>query len=273
MTTESVTKMPILYVPHGGGPLPLMGDASQEDIAAFLTRIGPSLPKPEAVLVISAHWETDTPTILSVANPTLLYDYYGFPEAAYHYDYPIAGATAQADRLSQLLAVQGIEHAHDNSRGLDHGVFVPLMLMYPAADIPVFQLSMGSHLDPLAHIQLGQALSDLRHQGVLILGSGMSFHNMRDMMAGTSNLQNAAYARDFDHWLVDAVTNESYSSDERKEKLVHWSDAPAARFSHPREEHLLPLHVCAGAAQLTAAHLTFHEPVFGRQVSGYIWRD
>ena len=273
MNPDIPTKMPVLYVPHGGGPLPLLGDQSQEDIAAFLSRIGPSLPKPEAILVISAHWETDQPTILKNTAPDLLYDYNGFPDAAYNLQYPIQGATAQADKVAELLKKQGFQCDFNTSRGLDHGVFVPLMLMYPHADVPVLQLSLLSNLDPLAHINMGQALSSLREQGVLILGSGMSFHNLRDMMAGTSNLQNAAYARDFDHWLVDAVTNEAYGNKEREAKLVAWERAPAARFSHPREEHLLPLHVCAGAAMLTAAHLTFHEPIFGRQVSGYIWRD
>ena len=273
MNPEFQSKMPVLYVPHGGGPLPLMGEQSQEDITAFLARIGPSLPKPKAVLVISAHWEADQPSILKNPAPDLLYDYYGFPDAAYNLHYPIKGAPDIADKLAALLKQQGLDCAFNTQRGLDHGVFVPLMLMYPDADVPVLQLSLLSSLDPLAHIRLGQAFSSLRDQGILILGSGMSFHNMRDMMAGTSNLQNAAYARDFDHWLVDAVTNETYTAIERETKLVAWASAPAARFSHPREEHLLPLHVCAGAALLSAAHLTFHEPIFGRQVSGYIWRD
>ncbi len=269
---DSQVLMPVLCVPHGGGPLPILGEPSNDDIAAFLKRIGASLPKPKAVLVVSAHWETDVPTVLSVATPALLFDYYGFPAEAYEFTYPVTGAQALAEEVRSLLTTEFGECEVDTQRGLDHGVFVPLMLMYPEADVPVVQISMLTSLDPKDHIRMGLCLQRLRAEGVLILGSGMSFHNMRDMMSGAANKHSAALAREFDHWLVDTMTSNDIGPEKREALLVDWERAPAARFSHPREEHLLPLYVCAGAAGLHAGNLTFHEPVFGRQVSGYIWR-
>lgn len=264
--------MPVLCVPHGGGPLPLLGESSHDDIAAFLKRIGASIPKPQAVLVISAHWETDVPTVLEAATPSLLFDYYGFPPEAYQFRYPVKGASNIAYQVKALLMAEFGRCEVETERGLDHGVFVPMMLMYPNADVPIVQISVLSSLDPLEHIRMGKCLQTLRSSGVLILGSGNSFHNMRDMMSGVANKHSAALAREFDHWLVDTMTNSDYDSNEREARLTAWDTAPAARFSHPREEHLLPMHVCAGAASMKAANLTFHEPVLGRQVSGYIWR-
>ena len=237
----------ILFVSHGGGPMPLLGDPGHHDMVASLADMSANLPRPSAILVISAHWEANVPTVTTAASPTLLYDYYGFPEAAYDIRYACAGEPALAHQVINALSVAGIEAHGDDQRGLDHGVFVPLKLLFPQADIPVVQLSLKTGLSAAEHIRIGEALKALSWDDLLVMGSGFSFHNMRAFFAPetpeTRSL-NAAFA----DWLNDTVADTGLSEMQRKERLTQWEQAPGARFCHPREEHLIPLMVCYGLA-------------------------
>ena len=173
--------------------------------------------------------------------------------------------------MRELIAHHQIDCDLDNSRGFDHGMFVPLKLMYPSADIPCIQLSLMDSLDAEDHIKLGKAIADIRSKNVMILGSGFSYHNMEDLMSPTD--QGRASNVDFDFWLIDACTSGRYELDEREQMLIEWEQAPSARESHPREEHLLPLHVCLGAASEGnhGATAIFNDDVIGRRVSAFLW--
>ncbi|MFW5454852.1 DODA-type extradiol aromatic ring-opening family dioxygenase [Thioalkalivibrio sulfidiphilus] len=259
----------ILYLPHGGGPLPLMDDPGHAQLTAFLRHIPERLGRPDAILVISAHWETDIPTVTSGPSPALIYDYYGFPEETYQIQYPAPGDPLLADRVCASLSGHGIECRQDDERGFDHGLFIPLMLMYPGAYIPCIQLSLVKGLDPAAHIALGRALSSLLHVNLLVVGSGLSFHNMRALMDPGFGDKHDEQA--FHDWLVETCTAPGLSGDERSQRLVIWSQAPGARFCHPREEHLLPLHVCHGMAADRPAEVVFDGEVMGRRAVGLLW--
>lgn len=260
-------KLPTLYIPHGGGPCFFMDPPPAfphlwDGLAAYLRGIDGSLgTRPKAVLVISAHWETLLPTLNIAAKPTLLYDYSGFPEHTYRLKYPAPGAPDLANRVRGLLAEAGFECDVDAQRGLDHGVFVPFLLVYPEADVPILQLSLQASLDPGFHLAMGRALAPLRDQGVLIVGSGMSYHNLGDLFSGRGN--EAAVA--FDAWLGEAVKDPKI----RDQRLKAWRDAPGGTVSHPREEHLLPLMVAAGAALSDHGARSFGESISGKQISGF----
>jgi len=264
----SGTVAPVLYIPHGGGPLPLLGDAAHAGLVRFLAELGVALPRPDAIVVVSAHWEEPVAAVTSGRRPELLYDYFGFPEESYSIAYPAAGNPALAGRIAELLAAAGIDCLPDPDRPFDHGMFVPLTLMYPAADVPCVQLSLLANLDPARHIAIGRALAPLRDANVMVLGSGMSFHNLRVIWQperGTSE------ANEFTDWLDAACCDRALDATGRERRLLGWAQAPHARFVHPREEHLLPLHVCAGAAGFSPARLAFSGPVIGRRVSAYLW--
>ncbi|MFM7471941.1 MAG: DODA-type extradiol aromatic ring-opening family dioxygenase, partial [Nodosilinea sp.] len=169
----------ILYFSHGGGPLPLLGDASHQTMVEFMKRLPTQLKRPQAIVVVSAHWEAPVATVLGTPHPSLLYDYYGFPRAAYSLTYAVAGDPDLANHLAQGLYHRGIPARIEAERGLDHGVFIPLMLMYPEGNIPVLQVSLLANLDPAAHLALGQALGELLPASTLVLGSGFSFHNLQ----------------------------------------------------------------------------------------------
>ena len=168
----------IVYLSHGGGPLPILGDPGHAAMVAFMQKLPKNLRKPEAVLVISAHWEEETATLLSAPNPPLFYDYYGFPAEAYDLTYPAPGNPGLAKRIASMLEQASIPARLDDQRGFDHGVFIPLKLMYPAANIPCLQLSLLRGLDPAAHLALGKALRPFLEEHLLVIGSGFSFHNM-----------------------------------------------------------------------------------------------
>lgn len=262
------SRMPVAFVPHGGGPWPFVdiGFPNAEDfpdLAAYLTSIK-ALPKtpPRAILVISAHWEEAVATVMTSAAPPLFFDYYGFPAASYELTWPAPGDPALAARVRLLLGAAGFETAADAERGFDHGTFVPLKLTYPEADVPVVQLSLVAGLDPLLHLAMGRALAPLRDEGVFIVGSGMSFHNLRAFRDPRSR----PVAETFDAWLRDAATREPA---ERDRALARWADAPAARLAHPREEHLLPLHVIAGAAGDDRGVLAWDGTFAGLRLSAY----
>lgn len=272
MSRQSSGRAPVLYLPHGGGPLPLLGDPAHAALTAFLEEIPGNLGEPSAILVISAHWEEDRPSVTGGAQPELIYDYYGFPQESYSIRYPAPGEPGLARRICELLDAAGMAARSDERRGFDHGLFVPLKLMYPAAGIPCVQLSLLANLDPAAHIALGKALAPLRDGNLLIVGSGMSFHNMRALSSPGS----VGDGRDeaFDAWLTETCTLPSLPVEERERRLIEWENAPDARYCHPREEHLLPLHVCYGAAcaETPVAEIVFAQCVMGQRVSAVLWR-
>jgi aromatic ring-opening dioxygenase catalytic subunit (LigB family) len=261
-------RMPVVYIPHGGGPWPFveMGLSKQDvdTLAGYLRGLRTDLPAPKALLVISAHWEADVPTVMTAAQPPMLYDYYGFPPASYEIQWPAPGSPDLAARVRSLLDAAGIASAEDSTRGFDHGTFIPLKLTYPDANIPTIQLSLNGSLDPATHIAIGRALAPLRDEGVLIIGSGMSFHNLRAIFG--RDPKSAAMSDAFDAWLGETVTGDAASRDAR---LTEWTKAPAARACHPREEHLLPLMVIAGAAGADRGTVSHSAPFMGTQISGY----
>ena len=222
---------------------------------------------PAAVLMVSAHWEEPEFTLTAHPNPPMIYDYYGFPDYTYQIRYDAPGHPALAARVKTLIEAAGIPARLDAERGFDHGAFTPLKVMYPAADVPVVQLSLKKGLDPAAHLALGRALAPLRDENVLIVGSGLSYHNLRQFFSP----RGWAPSREFDAWLGGVLL--AGSANDRARQLAAWEAAPSARAAHPREEHLLPLHVAVGAAGDDAAELTYHEKDFlgGLTVSSFLF--
>lgn len=259
----------VLFVSHGGGPLPLLGDPQHQELVAQLQGISEQLEKPKAILVVSAHWEAETPTVTTAANPGLLYDYYGFSPESYEIQYPAKGHSGLAQQVLKTLAQNDIIATADDQRSLDHGVFVPLKLMYPDADIPVIQVSLMHNLDPQQHIALGKALTAIDHEGLLILGSGFSFHNMKAFFA-PQNPETEKRNLAFENWLKDTLMRTDISEDDREQRLIHWAEAPEARFCHPREEHLLPLLVCYGATGRAADFYSMARTL-GRTAGLFYW--
>ncbi len=253
-----------LYIPHGGGPMPLLGEPGHADLVTYLRGLEAEIGRPSAIVVVSAHWEESTPTITANPHPELYFDYYGFPPETYEYSYPAPGSADLVDRLATSLGEAGLEPRLDASRGFDHGMFVPLMLMYPDASIPVVQVSLIDGLDASAHVELGEALRPAISNDMLVLGSGMSFHNMGAFGAGEDEGN-----RLFDEWLEATCTAEMDEAS-RRSALVGWESAPAARYNHPREEHLVPLHVCYGIGG-GAATRTFDGMAVGSRVAAYSW--
>jgi aromatic ring-opening dioxygenase catalytic subunit (LigB family) len=217
---------------------------------------------PQALLVVSAHWEAQVPTVMTAERPALVYDYAGFPPEAYTLTWPAPGSPSLARRVQTLLHAAGFRTATDAARGFDHGVFIPLNVTYPEADLPAVQLSLIDGLDPEAHVSMGRALAPLRDEGIFIVGSGMTYHNLRTFFTS----QPAAASEVFDTWLREAVTA---APDERARRLTKWADAPAARVAHPREEHLLPLLVAAGAAGSDRGEVAFSGTMAGQRLSAY----
>ena len=259
----------VLFVSHGGGPMPLLGDPGHQDMVDRLTELAADLRKPSAILVISAHWEEAIPTITSSTTPSLIYDYYGFPSEAYKIEYPCPGEPVLAQQVAQALDQAGIQARLDNQRGLDHGAFVPLKLMYPEAKIPCIQLSLVNTLDASTHLAIGRALQALDYDNLLVLGSGFSFHNMRAFFAAqTPEIQARNLA--FEDWLEQTCGDSSLSEPERAKRLADWEQAPHARFCHPREEHLLPLHVCYGLAN-KASDRHIAATILGKQSGMFYW--
>jgi aromatic ring-opening dioxygenase catalytic subunit (LigB family) len=262
--------LPTLFISHGGGPCfsmppqPPLPPNAWDRLGAYLRGLDQSLgERPKAVLVISGHWEEARPTVNTATNPPLLFDYYGFPENTYHLSYPAPGSPAVAAQVRELLQAAGFTPATDSQRGLDHGVFVPFMLIYPEADIPIVQLSLEASLDPARHIAMGQALAPLRQAGVLIVGSGNSYHNLRMMWQSRGDRASEL----FDTWLTNAAAEREPAK--RNQLLVGWQEAPHARDCHPREEHLIPLMVAAGAAGDDTGHRVYADRIMGKAISGF----
>jgi aromatic ring-opening dioxygenase catalytic subunit (LigB family) len=263
-------QMPTWFIPHGGGPCFFMywnpPDAWNK-MADFLKNLSKTLPtQPRAILMVSAHWLGSPVSVTGGNRPNLIYDYYGFPEHTYALEYPAKGDPNLASSVVNQLKSSNIDAVINPERGFDHGMFIPMMLMFPKADIPVIQLSLNQNLDPQTHLQLGAALEPFRKQGLLIIGSGMSFHNMR----GYGNPQFAPISDAFDEWLTHVVES---NADERNQALMHWEQAPFARLCHPprQEEHLLPLMVIAGAASKSQGRKVFSDRVMETTLSAFIF--
>lgn len=253
------TRLPTYFLSHGGGPWPYMDGPFRENfhqLEASLKAIPAELgSKPRAVLMISGHWEAQQFSLMAAERPTMVYDYGGFPAHTYSIRYPAPGDPALARQVKALIENAGLPSALDAQRGFDHGAFTTLFPMYPEADVPVVQLSMLQGYDPATHLALGRALAPLRDEGVLIVGSGLSYHNLRAFgpAARTASGQ-------FDAWLQQTLLQTPPA--ERSTLLTQWSAAPAARQAHPREDHLIPLMVAVGAAEQEAGALIYHESAF-----------
>jgi 4,5-DOPA dioxygenase extradiol len=257
----------IVYFSHGGGPLPILGDPGHKAMIDFMTALPSNLTRPDAILVISAHWEEEEATLLGARAPPMFYDYYNFPKEAYGITYPAPGHPDLAKLIAGLLNAEGVSARIDANRGFDHGLFIPLKLMYPEADIPSIQLSLISGLDPGAHIALGKALQSLLSEDILVIGSGFSFHNIGAFFDEGSGDDPANEA--FQDWLVETCTGKTAQA-EREMRLIDWEAAPNARYCHPREEHLLPLLICAGLAG-RPAKVIFDDRILGKRSLGFLW--
>ena len=252
-------RLPTYFLSHGGGPWPYLSgpfrshyhllEASLQDVARELGA------KPRAILVISGHWEAADFSVMASPQPGMVYDYSGFPEHTYQVQYRAPGSPELAARVRRLLEGAGIAARSDDARGFDHGCFAPLAVMYPDADVPVVQLSLKAGYGPQAHLAAGRALAPLRDEGVLILGSGLSYHNLREF---GEQAREASAA--FDAWLQDVLLHAP--PPERTRRLLQWAQAPSARRAHPREDHLIPLLVAVGAAEEEAATCIYHEQDF-----------
>jgi aromatic ring-opening dioxygenase catalytic subunit (LigB family) len=260
-------KAQIVYFSHGGGPLPILGDPSHKAMIDFMTQLPSQLKTPDIILVISAHWEENEVTVLGAEYPEMFYDYYGFPKEAYTINYPAPGSPGFAEKIVKLLEKNKIPARIDPKRGFDHGLFIPLKLMYPDADIPCLQLSLLSSLDPEEHIAVGKALQEIS-DNILVIGSGFSFHNMRAFSWQGGELTDTSNDA-FQNWLIDTCTD-PHSDQEREKRLIDWENAPFARYCHPREEHLLPLHVCTGMAD-KPAKLIFDDHILGKRGIAFMW--
>ena len=264
----SENKAQIVFFSHGGGPLPLLGDPGHKAMIDFMKQLPGMLRKPDLILVVSAHWEENVATLTGAQNPPMFYDYYGFPPETYTVTYPAPGSPEGAQRIAALLQKNNIPARIDAKRGYDHGLFIPLKLMYPHADIPCLQLSLLHSLDAGAHIALGQALRELKSENILVVGSGFSIHNMSAFsFRGAGGVDPANDA--FQNWLIDVVTGPQAQA-KREQSLIEWEKAPSARYCHPREEHLLPLHVCVGMAD-KPGKLIFDDRILGKRCVGFLW--
>ncbi|MCX8522086.1 MAG: class III extradiol ring-cleavage dioxygenase [Rhodoferax sp.] len=260
------TRFPTFFLSHGGGPWPFVDGMRQmfSTTAQQFRNLPQSLPaRPEAVLVITGHWTTGQFSVSSAAHPPMDYDYTGFPPHTYQLQYPAPGAPALAQRVADLLAAAGVNCLQDPERGFDHGTFVPLGLMYPAADMPIVLLSMKHGYDTAEHLRVGALLAPLRDEGILIMGSGLSYHNM----GGFGKAASSPIASAFEHYLNLAITQAD--AEQRKRMLLNWQDAPHARLAHPREDHLIPLMVVAGAAGTDRGERLFVEHALGVDMASY----
>jgi aromatic ring-opening dioxygenase catalytic subunit (LigB family) len=262
--------LPVFFVSHGGGPWPWMKeqngrayDRLEASLREMPQQVGST---PKAVLMVSAHWEERDFSVMSNPRPPMIYDYSGFPEHTYHIEYPAPGAPLIAERVHALIEGAGLVARLDAERGFDHGMYAPLAVAYPDADVPALQLSLKRGLDPREHLAVGRALAPLRDEGILIVGSGLSYHNLRAFGPAARGPSMA-----FDKWLQRTLMETSPAA--RAAALTDWGQAPAARQAHPREEHLLPLMVAVGAAGDDPAHCVYHEDDFfgGIAVSSFMF--
>ena len=261
-------RQPAIFLPHGGGPCFFMdwtwGPADTwHPTQRFLDGVAAALPAPpKALVVISGHWEEPGFTAGAVEKPGLIFDYSGFPPHTYQLTWPAPGDPELAARVTKMLREAGLPAGLSRTRGYDHGVFVPLKVAFPHAEIPVVPLSLDHGLDPELHLHAGRVLAPLRDEGVLIIASGMSFHNLRAYMRP----ETAEPAEQFDAWLTRAV---ELPAAQRNEMLRYWQNAPYASFAHPRAEHLIPLMVAAGAGGEAPGRRVFRDEPMGAAISAY----
>ena len=258
----------IIYFSHGGGPLPVLGDRGHDKMVKFMEKLPDLIEKPEAIVVFSAHWEESVPTIIGSPSPDLLYDYYGFPDEAYSLEYEPPGNPGLAEKVKSLFSQAGIKSEITSDRGIDHGVFIPLKMMYPQADIPVLQISLVKGLDPDEHISLGRALRDLAGENILFIGSGFSFHNMGAFLWDGSSPEDPKNGA-FQDSLI-RICSGDIPYEEKTELLSEWEKLPHARYCHPREEHLLPLQVCFGISE-EPARVIFDDYIMGKRAVALHW--
>jgi 4,5-DOPA dioxygenase extradiol len=259
-----VNSLPAIFISHGA-PTLLIDEGPTH---SFFTGFAELFARPRAVLCISAHWETTTPAVSGTEKPHTIHDFYGFPESLYQASYPAPGDPTLADRVVAMLHDAGLDADADPDRGLDHGAWVPLKLAYPAADIPVVQLSLQPALGPSHHIRLGQVLRPLRDDGVLIIGSGGATHNLSEFRGQSIDAMPADYAQAFDVWLEEVLTSGN------TQLLVNYEqEAPSARRNHPTVEHFIPLFVALGAAGMDAKASKIHNAfTYGvLSMAAYAW--
>lgn len=258
--------LPTFFIPHGGGPCFFMDWNPPHEwnrMRNFLKNFISNLEKkPEKIVIISAHWEEEKIKVTSNQRPQLIYDYFNFPKHTYELTWKAKGCPTLALRIKGLLEKSKIECVYDHERGFDHGVFIPLKLALPDADLPTVALSLNQNLDPYHHLMIGSALKFLRNEGVLIIGSGMSFHNLDTMLSGVESVE----SRIFDDWLTKSIEEDPIK---RQQFLKNWKLAPHALMAHPREEHLTPLFIASGAAENEKGKKIFGDKVLGAYVSAY----
>ncbi|UWP94930.1 dioxygenase [Aliiroseovarius crassostreae] len=252
-------RQPTYFISHGGGPWPWIPRMRQmfATLERSLAAMPSKLPeRPKAVLMISGHWESNGFDVMSSAAPPMVYDYSGFPPETYEITYPAPGDPDLAQRTQDLIRAAGLPSALNAAQGFDHGVFAPMAVMYPKADMPTYQVSLNRTYDPAQHMALGRALAPLRDEGVLIVGSGLSYHNLR-LMGPEARIPST----EFDAWLNTAMM---LSPDKRRAAILNWETAPSARIAHKEEDHLVPLFAALGAAEEDPASVRYHEEgIFG----------
>ncbi len=256
MTTSSQRRMPTYFLSHGGGPWPWLTGPIRDNMAELeesLRNLPGELPAaPTAILMISAHWEASGFTVQTSPNPPMFYDFGGFPEHTYRIQYPAPGSPALAGRVLELFSGAAIPVREDGQRGFDHGMYSVLAPAWPDADVPVVQLSLKQSFDPEEHLAVGRALAPLRDEGILILGSGFSYHNL-GLIGPGAKLPSA----EFDDWLGATLIDSTPA--ERTARLREWDMAPSARIAQPREDHLIPLMVVVGAAEDEPATRSYYQ--------------
>lgn len=251
--------LPTYFISHGGGPWPWVPNMAREFeplAQSFRDMVAALGEKPKAVVMISGHWETEGFAVMHAKRPPMVYDYHGFPPETYDITYPAPGAPVLAEQIAQRLNAAGLPTHLDDTQGYDHGTFVPMAVMYPDADVPLIQISLQHGYDPVRHFDLGRALAPLRDEGVLILGSGLSYHNLR--LFGPHAKEPS---EGFDHWLAEVLQRPAA---DRREAILNWEQAPFARIAHKEEDHLAPLFVALGAAEHGSAQQIYHQKmIFG----------
>jgi aromatic ring-opening dioxygenase catalytic subunit (LigB family) len=268
------TRFPTFYLSHGGGPWPYMTGGVRQNFAALESSLK-ELPrqldeKPRAILMISGHWEETDFAVMSNPQPPMVYDFGGFPEETYHIRYPAPGSPELARRVRALIEKAGLASHLDPARGFDHGTYSLLAVTHPNADVPVVQVSIRSDYDPEAHLQLGRALAAVRDEGVLIIGSGSSYHNLRAMMVARRNIRVKDESAQFDSWLCESLVNSAPR--QRSQRLLEWQRAPHARAVHPRADHLMPLHVAVGAAEEEPGQVIYWQGDFFGNITASSYR-
>lgn len=262
----------VYFIPHGGGPFPLFNDPKQQDVIRFLKRLGQTIigeRSPKRIVIFSAHYEAKPIEIQMNSTSELLYDYRGFPKEAYQIKYPAQSDRLYVQNLHDRLNQLGIPIQLNTQRGWDHGIFVPLKLMFPQANIPIVSISLHDSLDPSYHLELGKKLSEFHEEGTVYIGSGSSFHNLKLIMEGDPS--KGSYAVRFNRWLSDRLVDRPDA--EIWDSLCHWRSGSSAEFAHPRAEHLIPIHICQGLAtghQLKAQEI-FKGFMYDQELRAWAW--